>query len=170
LLAQVKPGDSIITVKLDRAFRDTIDGLKNIMAWSEQGINLHIADGDMVTDTSTSSGFLNVGIHLLMAHFERLRGAERTSDVLQSKKARGERVCRKDRLPYGIMLDPNDDKKTADCPEERSIIDDIIKYKSIGKNNQEIADRLNAQWTLNRGKQWTRQAINTIVKREGQPA
>jgi site-specific DNA recombinase len=164
LLAHVRPGDNVVVVKLDRTFRDAIDGLDMIMKWSSKEISLHVADSGTVADTSTSSGFMNVGIHLLMAHVERMQIGERTSAVLQSKKSRGERVSRKDRIPFGMMLDPDDDKMLLPEPEEQATLELIRTWLGIGLTYVDMCEQLNSEQRLNRGKEWTRHTVRNAAK------
>jgi hypothetical protein len=44
LLAQVKPGDTIITAKLDRMFRSALDALGVLGKLQKQGVSLHMID------------------------------------------------------------------------------------------------------------------------------
>jgi len=164
LLAHVRPGDAIVTVKLDRTFRDTVDGLTSIFQWSDKGISLHISDGDMIADTSTSNGFMMVVMQLAIAQIERMKAGERTSSVLQSKKARGERVGRKDRIPFGLALDPVNDKLLIPCRDEQSAIAVMARLRSEGMHsNQEIANAMNRSSIPNRGKPWTRHSVKCAL-------
>jgi putative DNA-invertase from lambdoid prophage Rac len=53
LLSVLKPGDAIITTKLDRAFRNAADALATLEALKSQGISLHMIDlgGDVTAES-----------------------------------------------------------------------------------------------------------------------
>ncbi len=79
---------TIIAVKPDRLFRNTVDALLTVEQWNKQNINLHIVDlGGASFSTSTAIGRFIFTNLIAMSEFEKNVTGERTKDVLQSKKA-----------------------------------------------------------------------------------
>lgn len=89
LCAALRPGDTLIVAKLDRAFRNAADALSRAEAWRRQGIGLIVADmgGDPVTDNGVAKMFF--GMLALVAEFERDRILERTNEGRRAKAIRG---------------------------------------------------------------------------------
>jgi putative DNA-invertase from lambdoid prophage Rac len=55
LLAALKPGDTVITPKLDRMFRSALDALDVLSKLKEKGVSLHMIDlGGDVTSNGVS--------------------------------------------------------------------------------------------------------------------
>ena len=88
LLAVVKPGDAIITAKLDRMFRSALDALDVLAHLKQNGISLHMVDlqGDV-----TGNGISKLVFTILsaVAEAERDRIRERIRDVKADQKTRG---------------------------------------------------------------------------------
>lgn len=89
LLSVLKPGDTVIVLKLDRVFRNATDALTQADWFKAQGINLYLID--MGTEPVTNNGVARMffGMLALMAEFERERIRERTSEGKAAKKDKG---------------------------------------------------------------------------------
>src|SRR5215204_4038930 len=88
LLAVVKPGDVVVTPKLDRMFRSASDALGTLEEPKDQGIGLHMIDlGGAVCGNGISK--LIVTILSAVAENERDRILERIRDVKRHLAARG---------------------------------------------------------------------------------
>ena len=87
LATRVQPGDHIIIAKFDRAFRNAIDGLQCVEAWTSRGIHVHFLD--IGVDMSTPVGKLITGIMAIFAEFEHARIRERILDAKRHLKAKG---------------------------------------------------------------------------------
>jgi putative DNA-invertase from lambdoid prophage Rac len=89
LLAVLKPGDVVITPKLDRMFRSALDALDVLGKLKEQGVSLHMIDlgGD-----TTGNGVSKLVFTILsaVAEAERDRIRERITEVKQDQRRRGE--------------------------------------------------------------------------------
>jgi len=177
LLSSIGPGDTIIAVCLDRTFRDIVDGLTMIRTWAKKGITLHIVDSGTVADVSDSNGFTAIGIQLLIAEAERMKAGERTKAALRSMKARGGRVTRLDRIPYGFMVDtdsPLHEKSKLhtglkECPEEREVIEIMKCLRAEGLSLRAIGQELNNMNKPTRdGGSWHHDVINKILIRESE--
>lgn len=103
LLALVKSRKvgSVVILKLDRAFRNTVDALITVKAWEAQGVALHVADmGGMAIDTGSAVGELFLTMLAGFATFERALTAERTTAAL-AQKARSGNMRLGGEAPYG---------------------------------------------------------------------
>jgi len=88
LLAILKPGDVIITPKLDRMFRSALNALGVLEQLKQQGVSLHMIDlGGDVTGNGISK--LVFTILSAVAEAERDRIRERIVDVKRDQKTRG---------------------------------------------------------------------------------
>lgn len=86
LVAQLRPGDTLIVAKLDRLFRSAEDAVQRSNRWAELGIDLVL--GDVSTDPVTKDGVGRLFFTMLaaMAEFERNRINERTASGREAKK------------------------------------------------------------------------------------
>src|SRR3954454_19458897 len=88
LLGALKPGDVIITPKLDRMFRSALNALGVLEGLKQQGVCLHMIDlGGDVTGNGISK--LVFTILSAVAEAERDRIRERIADVKRDQKTRG---------------------------------------------------------------------------------
>src|ERR671917_2564176 len=89
LLAVLRPGDTVIVAKLDRAFRNAADALATAETWKKRGVDLIVAD--MGTEPVTQNGVSRMffGMLALVAQFERERIAERTAEGRAAKRRAG---------------------------------------------------------------------------------
>ena len=101
LLAVLKPGDAIITAKLDRMFRSALDALDVLAHLKENSISLHMVDlqGDV-----TGNGISKLVFTILsaVAEAERDRIRERIRDVKADQKNRGRYLG--GAVPFGWQL------------------------------------------------------------------
>ena len=88
LLAALKPGDVVITPKLDRMFRSALDALDVLAKMKATGISLHMIDlgGD-----TTGNGVSKLVFTILsaVAEAERDRTRERITEVKRDQRSRG---------------------------------------------------------------------------------
>lgn len=125
---------NIVVQRLDRAFRDTIDGLTTIEVLNESGIRMHLAaEGGLSCDLSSAEGKLVLTMLLAFASFEPERIARRTSEGLQRRQADGQLVTRSDRRRFG--QDP-------DHPEEEAIMKTVLTLLAEGEEWLSICGQL----------------------------
>ena len=84
LLAQIKPGDTIIVTKLDRIARNATEGNKLVDQLMEKGVKIHILNMGLLDQTPT--GKLIRNILLAFAEFER--------DLIVERTQEGKRIAR----------------------------------------------------------------------------
>jgi DNA invertase Pin-like site-specific DNA recombinase len=101
LLAVLKPGDVLITAKLDRMFRSALDALDVLAKLKARNVCLHMIDlGGDVTGNGISK--LVFTILSAVAEAERDRIRERVSQVKRDQKDRGRYLGGK--VPFGFLV------------------------------------------------------------------
>lgn len=87
LMAQLQPGDAVITPKLDRMFRSALDALDVLTRLRERNIALHMVDlgGDVSTNGVSKLVFT---ILSAVAEAERDRTRERVAEVKRDQRTR----------------------------------------------------------------------------------
>jgi putative DNA-invertase from lambdoid prophage Rac len=132
LLALLRPGDVVITPKLDRMFRSAHDALTVLAKLKDDNISLHMIDlGGDVTGNGISK--LVFTILSAVAEAERDRIRERISTVKADQKARGRYLGGK--VPYGYRLVMDGD---AEChlepdADQQAVIARIRALRAEGK-------------------------------------
>ncbi len=102
LLAGLRPGDVVVTAKLDRMFRSALDALDVIAKLKARTIGLHMIDlGGDVTGNGISK--LVVTILAAVAEAERERTRERVAQVKADQRERGRYLGGK--VPFGFRVD-----------------------------------------------------------------
>ncbi len=116
LLELAKTGDSIITAKLDRAFRSAMDALDVLSQFREKRVSLHMVDlgGDVATNGISKLVFT---ILSAVAEAERDRIRERIQDVKSDQKARGRYLGGSRPFGWDVTVDgamiPREDEQAA---------------------------------------------------------
>jgi DNA invertase Pin-like site-specific DNA recombinase len=87
LWRDIRAGDTVVLLTLDRLGRDVLQILQTIEAMKVRGVELKVLIGGM--DTSTPSGRLAFNISAAFAQFERELIVERTAHGLQKARERG---------------------------------------------------------------------------------
>ena len=150
---------NIVTVKPDRLFRNTIDGLTTVDKWNQNGISLHIVDmGGVALNTKTAIGRLLFTTLISFSQFERDITGERIKAVLNDKKANGKVYCRPTLGFDNIngQLIPN--------TQEQVIISHIKSLTQIGKKPTFIASFLNEhRYKTKSGGKFLQSTINYII-------
>lgn len=90
LLARAGEVDAIVSLKLDRMFRDVQDCIANVRAWQLAGKVVHFLDVGI--DTSSPTGELLLNLMAAIAQWERRRIGERTKESLAVAKSQGKRI------------------------------------------------------------------------------
>ena len=115
LLALLRPGDTVITPKLDRMFRSALDALEVLSRLQKRGISLHMLDlGGDVTGNGVSK--LVFTILSAVAEAERDRTRERITEVKRDQRKRGRYLG--GIPPYGWQV--GQDGALAPCPSSRT--------------------------------------------------
>lgn len=86
LLAILRPGDVVLTPKLDRMFRSALDALRVLDALRERKVAMHMLD---LGSDVTGNGISKLVFTILSAVAERERIRERVADVKADQRQQG---------------------------------------------------------------------------------
>jgi DNA invertase Pin-like site-specific DNA recombinase len=135
LLAQLEPGDIVITPKLDRMFRSAINALQVLQQLQARGVSLHMIDlGGDVTGNGISK--LVFTILSAVAEAERDRTRERIRDVKRDQAKRG-RFLGGRRPPFGWH--PDQTGGVEPDPAEQDAIAMMRTMHAAGASYRSIA-------------------------------
>jgi hypothetical protein len=105
-----------------------------------------------------------------LAELEREQVAERTSAAMLRHQAKGRRMTRPDRCPYGWRPDPSDPDRLVQDPEEQVTIRRIRHERRTGRGLREITHRLDTAGIACRGGPWSHTTIRSILLRSAELA
>jgi DNA invertase Pin-like site-specific DNA recombinase len=97
----LRPGDVVVSPKLDRVFRSALDALTMIEELRRRGVALHLLDlgGDVAANGMSK---LVLTILAAVAEAERDRIRERIAEVKRDQRGRGQYLGGK--VPYGFTV------------------------------------------------------------------
>lgn len=164
LLARVgrKKIRNVIVYKLDRLFRNIVDGVTILERWQREGVSLHVVnEGGCSLNTTTSQGFMSIGIRLLFAQVEAMQTAERLKDSMRCHQERGyvvggvvrygwQATGEVERVPLGGGRF-KERKLTAPVPSEQAVIARLLHWDSQGISLGEMQRRLEVENIPSRG-------------------
>jgi DNA invertase Pin-like site-specific DNA recombinase len=137
LLAALKPGDTVITPKLDRMFRSALDALDVLGKLQQRGVSLHMIDlgGD-----TTGNGVSKLVFTILsaVAEAERDRTRERISEVKRDQRQRGRYLG--GRPPFGWRV--GEGGELIAIPEQQRAIQRMRKLKDQDLTLRAIAAKM----------------------------
>jgi site-specific DNA recombinase len=151
----------IVSLKLDRLFRNAVDALTHVEEWARDGVHFHLVDlGGQSVNTSTPMGMMLLTMLAGFAAFERDLIAERTSAALRHKKADGEVY---NHPPYGYSAENG---HLVLKGAEQAVIVRMERLRGLGLSYNEIADTLNQDSVpTERGGSWAAQTVLNILSR-----
>lgn len=145
---------------LSRLARNTGDAIEIVNKLDKCGANLVSVSETL--DTTSASGRFMFTIFAALATLERETIADRTSDAMIRHQSVGRRMGRKDLLPWGWMLDPDNDKmmlrNEVECQE---IVHAVMLWRQK-MTYPEIAATMNARGLL-RGKPWDKARVAGVL-------
>jgi site-specific DNA recombinase len=160
LLDLVRRGEvqAVIIAKLDRLTRSVADLANLTDLFNRKSVALvSVAE---TLDTGSAAGRMVMNIMATVAQWEREVISERTSDVLQSKRRRGERAGN---IPYGFRL-AEGSRLVAD-ESEQHVISTAREYRRQGKSLRDIAAILNAaNLKTRKGTPWRFQYVANVLE------
>ena len=134
LIRDLRPGDVVITPKLDRMFRSALDALDVLGAMKQAGISLHMIDlGGDVTGNGVSK--LVFTILSAVAEAERDRTRERVTEVKRDQRHRGRYLG--GTVPFGYARGENGE--LVEVPEQQAAIRRMRMLRTIGLPLRAIA-------------------------------
>lgn len=125
---------NLVSMKLDRLFRNTGDAISKATEFQKKGINLHLLD--VSVDTSTATGKMFFTVLAMLAQFERDITGERTKAVLDMKRKDGKVF---NHTPFGYDRDGD---QLVENQTEQKAIEKIITMRSNGETFRDIASEL----------------------------
>ena len=157
-----KEAAHIISVKLDRLFRNTRDCLDNATAWDKAGVGLHIIDmGGQSLNTRSATGKFVVTMLAALSELERGLISERTTAALGYMKEN-----LKPYAPTPMGYTREGETLIANAPE-LATVKRAQALRSDGLSYRGIADTLNAEGaqTKNGGK-WYASTVRYVCLNE----
>jgi putative DNA-invertase from lambdoid prophage Rac len=135
LLGILRPGDTVITPKLDRMFRSALDALEVLGRLKKRGIGLHMIDlGGDVIDNGISK--LVFTILSAVAEAERDRTRERITEVKRDQRRRGRYLG--GIPPFGYEV--GTDGALVPIPGMQNAITRMKRMRKQGKSLRTIAE------------------------------
>jgi len=141
MLEALKDGEAghVVTLKLDRLFRDAVDCLQRSREWDATGVAMHLIDmGGQTVNTASATGRFMLTVMAGAAEMERNLIRERTRAAMQYKKERGDRLGAS---PLGFSTaEPG----ATLMPVERELepVRFILQRRAAGESYNLIADQL----------------------------
>jgi DNA invertase Pin-like site-specific DNA recombinase len=141
LMSIVRPGDVVITAKLDRMFRSALDALNVLSAFRDREIGLHMIDvgGDVTNGISK----LMFTILSAFAEAERDRIRERICQAKADGKARG--IYLGGKVPFGFTVV---DGTLVENAEQQAVIGQIRLLRTAGTSLRDIQAALTVNVSL----------------------
>lgn len=161
-----KQAQNIVTLKLDRLFRDAADALNQTKNWDKLGIALHIVDmGGTSINTSTATGRLFLTMSVAFAEMELNLIRERTALGMQYKKSKLEVYSP---TPFGFQEQlTKDGKVLVQDKKEQEVLLLIKQWRSLGWSLRKIADELTSKNVATKqGGKWFASTVNYILKND----
>lgn len=162
LLDLVKGGaaSAVVVYKTDRLFRSVRDALDVFDLFKARGVAFHSVMEKW--DTSTAMGEFALNMVLLLAQLERRQIGERTSFVLQDKRARAGHVIN-GRAPYGWRWSKG---RLVQVVEEQAVIRTMLRLRAEGAGATSIARSLERAAIRTRsGTTWRQVEVHRVIQR-----
>jgi len=159
--------DLLLCYRLDRLARS----LRHLLQFVDDELapaGIDFASCTEEFSTTGAAGRLYLELFGMLAEFERSLIAERTADVLRSKRERGE-FCG-GVAPYGHRIVAKNPLRLEHNLHEWPHVHSMVRLRRRGQSYQSIADHLNAEHAKPRhAKRWGRSSIRKILSREMRP-
>jgi DNA invertase Pin-like site-specific DNA recombinase len=154
--------DGIVVQRLDRAFRQTIDGLMTAEWFDRRGLTINSVHE--LIDTSTSFGYWALTMMLANAKLERDRTSERCAEISARLREEG-RVF--GGVPYGCVAAEG---RLYRDPEAWAQREDIVALYARLRSLRQTAKRLRELGVPppNGGAHWDISTLSRIVKTHGE--
>lgn len=175
LWKRILRGDRIICARLDRAFRNSLDGHRMFEMFAENDIEIHfVAQDGCSLNNKTATGKLLLSMSLAVAEYEPMIISERTKAALRHKRATLVNTFATSKIPFGYSPDYSEGtkdgsasaKKLMFCEPELATIKKILSAR-IGTNGMSfnaIANRLTELKVECRDGQWNATRVARICK------
>jgi DNA invertase Pin-like site-specific DNA recombinase len=151
--------------RLARCTRDAID-----LAERLNGAGADLAVISENVNTRSPMGRFIFTLFSALAQLEREQIADRTSSAMLRHQAKGRRMTRPDRCPYGWRVHPSDPTRLIEDTEEQATIARIRQAHKNGAGLREIGRMLERAGIDCRGGKWSHTTIGSILRRAGELA
>jgi site-specific DNA recombinase len=150
----------VVSLKLDRLFRNAGDALTVSEEWLTKNVSLHLVDmSGSAVDTGSPQGRMFFTMLAGFAEFERGLISERTTSALRFRKNNGRVYCGK--LPYGFRSDAGDLFEDA---AEMAAIGKMRELRAEGMPLRQIGKELDSQGIKTKdGLRWHPFTIHRIL-------
>lgn len=140
MLDNLKAGDAVIALKLDRMFRSAGDAVQQLEEFKKRKIKLFLLDMGEVTGNGIAAMVFT--ILSAVAQFERERIAER---IAESKAlAKEQNRYTGGVIPFGFDVVENEGKKfLKENPDQMLVITEVLKLREEGLSYKKIAKAVN---------------------------
>jgi putative DNA-invertase from lambdoid prophage Rac len=148
LWAELRKGDILVGVKMDRMFRNTRDCLNTVHAMQQRGISFRLLDLGGGMDELTANGMSQFFMHVMaaVAQFESARIGERIRATKRAQKDRGEYLGGPP--PFGWRHDTEGGKRRlVPIPEEQRALRRIAEMTAEGLSPYRISADLKERGT-----------------------
>lgn len=165
LIEQCRAGevDAVVSCKIDRMFRNTIEGLQTADEFAAMGKSMFFVEmGGLAADVTTARGRRIFAYDLIDAECERMRVGERTKAVLGHKRDTGQQHSF--HAPYGWKY--NKAKQRIPHPVEQEALKLIWELHYLSKmGSTEIASELSeSPFKTRKGRKiWSNSTIRSIL-------
>jgi site-specific DNA recombinase len=165
-LARKKKIDAVVTYKLDRMFRSTVDALETTKLFSAWGISFHSLQESL--DTKSAMGKFFFTLTAALAEMERGIVAERTKAALRHKRSKNEKTGGDVPFGFNIAVNPmSGETSLLEVNEtEQKAVSLMIELRDKGYSLRAIACEIEKEgYKTRRGNsKWHPQTINQILK------
>jgi putative DNA-invertase from lambdoid prophage Rac len=160
LLQQLQAGDVVVSPKLDRVFRSSLDALQTIQQLKERRVSLWLLDlGGDVSGNGISEMIMT--ILAAVAQFERVRIGERIRDARAHMRRQGRHLG--GTRPFGFQIVPGEGKPMlVPVASEQEAILQMRAMRRDGKKLREIRDAVHE-----RGFNVSRETVRQLITRGG---
>lgn len=156
-----KEVNTVVAVKLDRAFRDAADCLMVTKEWDKAEVAFHVIDlGGTSVDTKSAAGRFMLTVLAGAAEMERNLIRERTAAAMSYMKKKGQRVGT---VPYGFEL-ATDGVMLEPVETEMEVVQRIYEMSRAGKSKGAIARTLNSEGVATKkDRRWHHTTVISIL-------
>jgi site-specific DNA recombinase len=158
----------LVVYSLSRLARCTKDAIDLAERLNAAGADLAVIQENV--NTRSPMGRFIFTLFSALAQLEREQIAERTSSAMLRHQAKGRRMTRPDRCPYGWRPDPANPGRLIEDDEEQAAIALIREEHRRGKGLRAIARALDRAGMGCRGRRWTHMAVRSVLRRVAQVA
>jgi DNA invertase Pin-like site-specific DNA recombinase len=153
----------LVVYSLSRLARCTKDAIDLAERLSSAGADLAVIQESV--NTRSPMGRFIFTLFSALAQLEREQIAERTSSAMLRHQAKGRRMTRADRCPYGWHPDPADPGRLVEDAEEQVAIARIREERQRGRGLRQIARALDRAGISCRGRSWSHSAVRSVLHR-----